>query len=114
MQKEMKMNSTELQAIIDRGEDGKHQFKSNVTNVNALAAEMVAFCNSSGGIILIGVNDDGSYAGLTLEDMGRLNQLVANAASQSVRPPINPQTENIALANGLVMAVQIPQGISKP
>jgi len=108
------MNNTEFQAIIDRGEDGKHQFKSNVTNVNALAAEMVAFCNSSGGIILIGVNDDGSYAGLTREDIGRLNQLVANAASQSVRPPINPQTENIATANGLVMVVQIPQGISKP
>jgi len=110
----MKMNSAELQVIIDRGEDGKHQFKSNVTNVNALAAEMVAFSNSSGGIILIGVSDDGSYSGLTREDMGRLNQLVANAASQSVRPPINPQTENIAIANGLVMAVQIPQGISKP
>lgn len=108
------MDIIALQAIIDRGEDGQHQFKSDVTNINTLAAEMVAFSNGMGGLILIGVNDDGSFAGLTREDMGRLNQLVANAASQSVRPPINPQTENIATQGGLVMAIQIPQGISKP
>ncbi|MGB3919036.1 MAG: RNA-binding domain-containing protein [Thiothrix litoralis] len=108
------MDTTTLQAIIDRGEDGQHQFKADVTNINALAAEMVAFSNGVGGMILIGVNDDGSFAGLTREDMGRLNQLVANAASQSVRPPVNPQTENMATTNGLVMVIQIPQGISKP
>ena len=37
----------ELQAIIDRGEDGQHQFKANITNVSSLAAEIVA--NSAGG-----------------------------------------------------------------
>jgi len=108
------MTPDELQTLIGRGEDGQHQFKANISHVNALAAEMVAFSNSMGGMILIGVHDDGSFAGLTREDMGRLNQIVANAASQSVRPPINPHTENIATAGGLVMVVQIPLGISKP
>ncbi len=108
------MNQQELQAIIERGEDGQHQFKAGVTNVNALAAEMVAFSNSAGGMILIGVQDDGAFAGLTRDDMNRLNQLVSNAASQSVRPPVNPQTQNIATDNGLVMVVEIPKGISKP
>jgi ATP-dependent DNA helicase RecG len=108
------MTPTELQAIIDRGEDGKHQFKANITNSEALAAEMVAFSNSTGGLILIGIHDDGRGAGLTRQDMGRLNQLVSNVASQTVRPPVNPQSENIAMPDGLVMAVQIAQGISKP
>lgn len=108
------MTLKELQAIIDRGEDGQHQFKANITNVSALAAEIVAFSNSSGGMLLLGVYDDGTFAGLTRDDMGRLNQLLANAASQSVRPPINPQTENIQTNNGLVMVVQIPRGINKP
>ena len=108
------MNQQELQAIIERGEDGQHQFKAGVTNVNALAAEMVAFSNSAGGMILIGVQDDAAFAGLTRDDMNRLNQLVSNAASQSVRPPVNPQTQNIATDNGLVMVVEIPKGISKP
>lgn len=108
------METTELIEIIGRGEDGKHQFKANFTNVNALAAELVAFSNSGGGRIFIGVSDDGSFAGLTRDDMGRLNQLLSNAASQSVRPPINPQTVNISTPEGLVMVVNVPDGVSKP
>jgi ATP-dependent DNA helicase RecG len=100
--------------IIGRGEDSKHQFKANVTNEISLAHEMVAFSNSGGGEIFIGVSDDGTFIGLTSDDMRRLNQLVSNAASQHVRPPINPQTENIATPDGLVMRVVVPDGISKP
>ena len=108
------MNTQELQNIIDRGEDGQHQFKSDITNINALAAEMVAFSNSQGGSLLIGIHDNGNPAGLDRDDISRLNQLVSNAASQSVRPPINPQTANVNTDNGLVMVVEIPKGISKP
>ena len=108
------METAELLEIISRGEDGKHQFKGNVTNVIALAEEMVAFSNSGGGRLFIGVGDNGSRSGLTAEDMQRLNQLVSNAASQHVHPPINPETENVALPDGLVMVVNISDGISKP
>lgn len=108
------METAELLEIVARGEDGKYQFKANFTNVDALAAEMVAFSNSGGGLILIGVNNDGTFSGLSREDMGRLNQLVSNAASQSVRPPINPRTENVSAPVGLVMVVGIADGISKP
>ena len=108
------METEELLSIIANGEDSRHQFKADVTNLNAVAAEMVAFSNSKGGILLIGVNDDGNIAGLNTGDMSRLNQLISNAASQSVRPPINPITENIALLDGMVMVVTIEQGISKP
>ena len=45
------MNAAELLEIISRAEDGKHQFKENVTNSAALAGEMVAFSNSGGGQI---------------------------------------------------------------
>ncbi len=108
------METPELLAIIARGEDGKHQFKANLTNQNALAAEMVAFSNSDGGLILLGVSDNGLIVGLTTQDIARLNQLISNSASQSVRPPVNPQTENIALPEGLVIVVKIDKGISKP
>ncbi len=108
------METSELLEIISRDEDGKHQFKSNFTNVNSLAAELTAFSNSGGGQIFIGVNNDGTISGLMREDMGRLNQLVSNAASQSIRPPINPRTENVATPEGLVMVVMVLDGVSKP
>jgi len=108
------METAELLEIIARGEDGKHQFKANFSNVNAMAAEIVAFSNSGGGNIIIGVSDDGSFSGLARHDMNRLNQLVSNAASQSVRPAVNPETENISVPEGLVMVVRVPDGVSKP
>nr|VFK31187.1 MAG: ATP-dependent DNA helicase RecG [Candidatus Kentron sp. MB]VFK34659.1 MAG: ATP-dependent DNA helicase RecG [Candidatus Kentron sp. MB]VFK76819.1 MAG: ATP-dependent DNA helicase RecG [Candidatus Kentron sp. MB] len=108
------MEELELLEIINRGEDGKHQFKDNVTNETSLAQEMVAFSNCGGGELFIGVTDDGAIAGLNLQDIGRLNQLVSNAASQQVRPPINPTTENLSTPNGLVMRVVIPDGVSPP
>ena len=108
------METAELLEIISRDEDSRHQFKADVTNEISLGQEMVAFSNSGGGAIFIGVSNDGTFSGLRREDMGRLNQLVSNAASQQVRPPINPQTENIAAPNGLVMQVVVPDGMSKP
>lgn len=108
------MEPAELLEIISRDEDSRHQFKADVTNETSLAQEMVAFSNSGGGSIFIGVSNDGTFAGLRREDMGRLNQLVSNAASQQVRPPINPQTENIAAPDGLVMRLVVPDGMSKP
>ncbi|EGR4346413.1 ATP-dependent DNA helicase RecG [Vibrio cholerae] len=109
------METEELLVIIARDEDSRHQFKADVNNASSLGAEMVAFSNSAGGLILIGVkNEDGSRSGLTRDDIGRINQIVANAATNNVRPPINPVTENILLPDGLVIVVHIEQGISKP
>ncbi|KPW46359.1 RNA-binding domain-containing protein [Pseudomonas syringae group genomosp. 3] len=108
------METTELIDVISRGEDSRQQFKADMTNADALAAEIVAFSNTAGGRILIGVNDDGSVRGLSGADLARLNQLVSNAASQNVRPAVNPFTDNVPHPNGTVMVVSIPEGISKP
>ena len=108
------MEASELIEIIARDEDSRHQFKANVTNETSVAQEMIAFSNTLGGLLIIGVSNDGTVTGLTREDMGRLNNLISNAASQQVRPPINPVTENIALTDGLVVVVTMPQGIARP
>lgn len=108
------METTELIDILSRGEGSRHQFKADVTNADALAEEIVAFSNAAGGRIFIGVNDGGSVRGLSGADVARLNQLVANAASQNVRPAVNPLTDNVPHPAGTVIVVSIPEGISKP
>lgn len=108
------METTELIDLLSRGEDSRQQFKADMTNADALAAEIVAFSNTAGGRIFIGVNDDGSVRSLSGADIARLNQLIANAASQVVRPAVNPLTENVPHPNGTVMVVSVPEGVSKP
>jgi ATP-dependent DNA helicase RecG len=106
--------TADLQKLIARGEDSRLQYKSDVRNVDALAAEMAAFANCEGGQILIGVGDNGELDGIFRSEVGRINQLISNAASQHVRSPISPQTENVSVGRGRVVIVAtIPKGIDK-
>ncbi len=108
------METPELIEALSRGEDSRHQFKENFTNADALAAEIVAFSNTAGGRIFIGVQNDGTVLGLSYADIDRLNQLIATSASHNVRPAVNPLTENVPHPNGTVMVVTIPEGKAKP
>ena len=99
------MNLKSLLAQIALGEDSTRQFKKEVKNAQSLAAEMVAFANSSGGTILVGVGDDGTVPGLSGADVARTNQLISNAASQLVHSPLTVRTENVALEDGRLIIV---------
>ena len=111
----MAMEADDLQTIAARGEDSRTQFKVDVHNVDAIAAEMAAFSNCEGGRLLIGVTDAGELSGIARTEIGRINQLVSNAASQHVRSPVSPMTENVSVGEGrVVIVVTIPTGIDKP
>lgn len=109
------MNLSELKTQVALGEDSRRQFKQDITNVDSLAAEMAAFANSEGGVIYLGVADDGALPGFTRADVVRINQLIGNAASQHIRSPLTVQTENLELDNGrLAIVLTVPKGIDKP
>jgi ATP-dependent DNA helicase RecG len=94
------MTLSDLQAQVALGEDSRRRFKQDMQSPDALAAEMAAFANSEGGVIFLGVADDGSLPGLHLADVSRLNQMISNVAAQHVRSPLTVQTEHVALENG--------------
>ena len=109
------MKRRELEKLVALGEDSRRQFKEDVRNIDSMAADMVAFSNSEGGVILIGVADDGAIPGLASGEVRRINQLIGNAAAQHVRSPISPRTENIRVGEDrVVIAVTVPAGIDKP
>ena len=85
-----------------------------MNNPDSLAQELIAFSNTLGGNIFVGVDDDGSVSGVSSEDIHRINQLLSNVASQNVKPPINPLTEIITLQQGRVLIIDVPKGINKP
>ncbi len=84
------LTETALLERIALGEHTRQQFKRTFNSPDALAAELAAFANSGGGTLLIGVEDDGSLAGLDAAELRRLNQMLSNASSQHVRPPFIP------------------------
>lgn len=108
------MTPHDLQILISNGEDTRQQFKRDFNHVDGMAAELVAFTNTAGGKLIIGVADNGDIEGLDANDVHRLNQMISNAASQHVKPPINPLTTNIRTEQGLVMIIEVEPGLNKP
>jgi ATP-dependent DNA helicase RecG len=108
------MEAIELIELIGRGEDSRTQFKQTLTSPESLAGDLVAFSNSKGGRIIVGVNDQGTAIGLSAADIRRINQLLSNTSTNLVRPSINPATENLSIGEKLLMVVSVPEGVSKP
>lgn len=109
------MDSKQLKELISRGETSLVQFKLNINNEQSIAQEMVAFANTKGGTILIGVDDKTwNIAGLTPDDLRRLANLLVNAADQHVKESVYITTETVDIEGKLVMVVNIPEGTAKP
>jgi ATP-dependent DNA helicase RecG len=108
------MEALEILDRLNRGEDSLHQFKRTLTNPLSTAGEMVAFANTEGGQIFVGVADDGTITGLSSEDIRRLNQLVANVSTNNVNPPINVLTTNHRIDEKIIMVIQVPKGSNRP
>lgn len=78
---------TELLELIRNGENSGVEFKRDVLENHALAKELVAFSNLSGGMVLLGVEDDGSISGLTRPE---LEEWVMTACRDKIMPGIIP------------------------
>lgn len=54
----------ELKTLVARGEGASLEFKRKAAYPDKVVREMIAFANARGGILLVGVGDDGEIAGL--------------------------------------------------
>lgn len=109
------MERSEVMSAALAGEDSRHQFKELVANADALAAEMAAMLNTDGGTIYIGIVDKvGDIRPLDSTEVAKTNLLIANAATNNVKPAFSPIVENVAFDDGVVMCLKIPKGLSKP
>ena len=111
----MQISLDDLRKQILAGEDGTHQFKEHITNPESLAAAILAFSNSEGGYIYIGVSDQGEIKGLVPSEIRRVNQLIANTAINNVKSPVNVKTQNVIFEdNKVIIALYVPKGNNKP
>lgn len=109
------MEALELLEVIQKGESSGFQFKERLPNQDSVAQEMVAFSNSLGGLIIIGVNDKtGELNGLSYDEIQSTNRRLVEIASQQVYPPIIISTETVSANGNNIIIVGIKEGISKP
>jgi len=109
------MRKEEIIEIIERGfETSTVQFKVAINNINQLSQEMVAFANTLGGLLIIGIADNGEVHGLNPADIRKLNQWIASASTELIKQPISPLTDVISIHGKNVLTCEILQGNNKP
>jgi len=75
--------------MIAEGEHQRQDFKYCINDSRKIARSMVAFANTDGGRLLLGIRDNGSVAGIQSDEEYYMAEAAAKLYS---KPPINFQT----------------------
>jgi ATP-dependent DNA helicase RecG len=105
----------EVLQMIKGGETSHLQLKEDVKNATSIAQEIVAFANSEGGKIIIGVSDKtGEIIGLAFRDIQRINALLTTASQEHIKSTLNIMTETVEVAGQMLIVATVPEGTNKP
>ena len=99
------MNQRDLDILLHEGEGSMLEYKESLSS--SLARELVAFANSAGGKILVGVRNDGTVVGVrdSNDTRARVQDMARNCD-----PPVNVVVEPV----GKVLAITVRESESKP
>lgn len=105
------MTIDEIKKIIQNGENSYIEFKEEEIKAKELAEEIVAFSNSEGGMILIGVDDEGNIKGVKDD---KIEETVMNICRNNCIPHIIPLYESIEVEGKRIEVITVPKGLNKP
>lgn len=98
------MNDKEMELVLDEGEGFRIEFKESLKSIDK---EIVAFANSSGGRIFIGIGDDNVVTGIKITN--KLKSQVQDMAN-NCQPPVDVLIEEF----GDILVINVRESVDKP
>lgn len=103
--------SYRLYKLIEEGEHQQQDFKFCINDSKKIAKSLVAFANTDGGRLLIGVKDNGKVAGIRTEEE---YYMIESAAKIYSNPPVEFITKQWHAEGKTVLEINVSPSISKP
>ena len=100
-----------LYKLIQEGEHQQQDFKYCINDSRKIAKSLVAFANTDGGKLLVGVKDNGKIAGIRTDEEF---YMVEAAAKLYSNPPISFSTQQWHIEGKTVLEIQIEPSATKP
>jgi predicted HTH transcriptional regulator len=100
-----------IKNLIAEGEGLKLDFKYQISSASKIAKTLVAFANTEGGRLLIGVKDNGNIVGVSSDEEIYMIEL---AAEQYCKPPVKVEMEDWKVDGKVVLEVKVPKSEQKP
>ena len=106
------MSPGDLKNLIQTGESTHLEFKRTIPTAKKIAREIAAFANTTGGTILIGVDDNGTVPGI--REYFEEEFLLFQAAYDHCVPEVPIEIELVHFGPVDVMVVRVPESSNKP
>ncbi len=107
------MDRQELARLVAQGEGPGIEFKRKVRHPDKIAREFVAFANSQGGLVIIGVEDDGTIYGC--KDAEGEGYVLENYLAEHVTPKLEYSRTDVSItSNRKVLVYRVMDGAEKP
>ncbi|RJP70905.1 MAG: ATP-binding protein [Ignavibacteriales bacterium] len=106
------MKRKELLKLIEEGENLYCEFKLHFSSEEKIAKEMIAFANTKGGYLLMGVNDDKKIIGVQSEK-GEA-ELIKIVAAKFCEPPIAYSLDYLNIDEKEIVVVNVKESKNKP
>ena len=98
------MNRAEVLDLIANRENSRVEFKRDDIHPDQLTKEMSALLNLEGGVILLGVEEDGQISGLT-RSREEAEEWVMNIARNNLQPPTTPVWTSVLMEDGSTVGI---------
>jgi predicted HTH transcriptional regulator len=98
--------------LLEAGEGLNVEFKRKVSTPEKIAREMIAFANTSGGVVIFGVDDDRSIVGVDSEK-GEM-EFIMQAVNELADPPLRHEVTIFSIHGRDVICIEIPESTEKP
>ena len=102
-----------LVELLKRHEGKTLEFKRDLSSPERILKCLVAFANTSGGTVVIGV-EDGSKLVRGIPDVLAAEEKLANLVSDSIRPRLIPDIEVVPWRSLNVLSIQIYPSNTRP
>lgn len=100
------MTSGHIQKLISEGEHQMLDFKFEISDCKKIARSLVAFANTDGGRLLIGVKDNGVISGIRSEEE---KHMIQTAAELYCKPEVEFSAKEWNINGKTVLEVIIPK-----
>ncbi len=100
-----------IQELIQQGENSAVEFKTEDVRGESMAKELVAFANSLGGSVLVGVDDAGTVTGVTKT---HFEEWIINIARNNVVPSLYIDVAIHTINSKKIYQIIVPKSPHKP
>lgn len=108
----MDLSEGELREHIAEGEGRGLEFKRGLPRDERLARTLCAFANTRGGLLLVGVEDDGRIVGAPRPRESA--QAIRRIARECLSPPLQPEVTLVRCEEGTVVVARIAVSRERP